>query len=141
MPEPRRKYTRRQKAAAVVAASVDSVTAASEATGIPESTIRYWRDSPRFAELRAKTREDEAAGFKVLIHMAQARLAELIPSMEARDLVILAGVATDKAQLLSGQATGRTETRNLTDALDDHEKELLRDVIDKAAEEANAVGD
>lgn len=130
----RRRYTRSQKATAVIAAEMATVAAAAEQTGIPESSIRYWLDDPKFAELRAKTREEAAEGFGVLIHMTQERLRELIPTMEARDLITLAGVATDKAQLLSGQATQRTESRELVDELDDHEREALRKAIDKELE-------
>lgn len=126
----RRRYTRRQKAAAVVTAELSSTLAAAEATGVPESTIRYWLDDPRFAKLREKTREQAADGFDVLIHMAQDRLTELLPTMEARDVITLMGVATDKAQLVSGHATARTETKALTDGLDDHEKDALTDAID-----------
>ena len=126
----RRRYTKRQKAAAVVTAELSSTMAAAEAHHIPESTLRYWLDDPQFANLRAKTREDAAEGFDVLMHMAQGRLRELIPTMEARDLTILLGVATEKAQLLSGQPTSRSETRALTDGLDDHEKAALRKVVD-----------
>lgn len=129
----RRRYTKRQKAAAVVTAELSSTLAAAEAHGIPESSIRYWLDDPRFAELRVKTREETAEGFGVLIHMAQARLQELIPTMEPRDLTILLGVATEKGQLLAGHATARTETRDL-DSLDDHERDALRDAIDRELE-------
>ncbi len=127
----RRRYTKRQKAAAVVNAELSSTMAAAEKTGIPESTIRYWLDDPRFASLRAKTREENVAGFSVLMQMAQARLEALIPTMEARDLITLMGVSTDKSQLLSGAATARSEHRDLTDTLDDGEREALRKAIDR----------
>lgn len=123
-----RRYTQRQKATAVMAATVTNVTAAAESQGIPEATVRYWMDRPEFAHLRAKTREDAAKGFTVLMHLAQARLTELVPTMEPRDLTVLLGVATDKAQLLSGGPTDRTETRDITD-FDDHESEILGDVV------------
>jgi hypothetical protein len=126
----RRRYTHRQKAAAVVTAELASTMAAAEATGIPESTVRYWLDDPRFAELRTKTREEAAAGFSVLMHKAQERLEALIPTMDARDLTVLLGVVTDKNQLLAGQPTGRLET--VTGGLEDHEKEQLRAAIRSA---------
>lgn len=131
-----RRYTRRQKATAVVTAELSSAMAAAEATGIPRQTIAYWLDDPAFSELRRKTREDSAEGFDVLIHMAQGRLRELIPVMEARDLVTLLGVATDKAQLISGKATARTESKAVTDGMTDHETEALRSVIERVLEEA-----
>lgn len=135
----RRRYTKAEKATLVIAAELSSVAAAAEANGVPESSIRVWYDDPRYAEVRAKTREEAAAGFSILIHMTQQRLQELVPTMEPRDLTILLGVAAEKAQLLGGGATSRTETRTLTDELDDHETAILRELLHSAIEEAAAV--
>jgi transposase-like protein len=126
----RRRYTKAEKATAIIAAELVNVTAASEQTGVPMRTLRYWLDDPKYADLRNKTREEAAAGFSVLVHMAQARLTELVPEMEPRDLTILLGVAAEKAQLFGGGPTSRTETRTLVDDLDDDEKRRLRDWID-----------
>lgn len=112
---------------AVTAAAASSVLAAAEQSGIPESTLRYWLDKPEFAELRDKTREEAGKGWEVIQHLALARLRDLIPTMEARDLTILAGLAVDKSQLLTGQATSRHET--ITEGWDDHEKVALREAI------------
>jgi transposase-like protein len=136
----RRRYTKAEKATAVIAAEMSTVAAAAQANGVPESTLRYWMDDPKFADLRAKTREEAATGFRVLMHAAQARLFDLIPTMEARDLTILLGVAADKGQLLSGEATSRTETRSVTDDLPDDEKRRLRDWIDSLPTAARTPG-
>lgn len=130
----RRRYTKRQKAAAVVNAELSSTMAAAVATGIPRTTIAYWLDRPEFVGLRQKTRDEMAAGFKVLAHEAQDRLQALIPSMEPKDLITLLGVATDKAQLLDGQATARTERRDLADEFNDHERQALRKAIDEVTD-------
>lgn len=58
--------------------------------------------------------------------------------MEARDLTILLGVATDKGLLLAGDATSRSETRTWTDDLGDDEKQKLRDWIDSLDDPAPA---
>lgn len=121
----RRRYTKRQKATAVIAAEMASVAAASEQTGIPERTIRHWQDNPELAKLAAKTRDEMADGFRVLTQIAVERLIELVPTMEARDLTILAGVAVDKGQLLTGEATHRTEHRELLADFDDGEREAV----------------
>lgn len=126
----RRRYTKAEKATVVIAAEMSTAAAASQASGVPESTVRYWLDNPKYAELRVKTREEAAAGFSVLVHMAQERLTALVPTMEPRDLTILLGVAAEKAQLFGGGPTSRTETRTLADDLDDDEKRRLRDWID-----------
>lgn len=135
----RRRYTHTQKAAAVAEAEINGVEHAAELTGIPRTTIDYWLDRPDFVELRQKTREEMRDGFRVLVHRAQERLEALVPSMEPRDLTILLGVVTDKALLLSGDATSRTESVTLTDGLSDDEKRRLRDAI-AAATRAEASG-
>lgn len=126
----RRRYTKRQKVTAIIAAEMSSQRAAAEDLGIPETTLQYWMDSPGFAELRAKTREDMAEESSVLAHKVLERIKDTLSSFEPRDLTILFGVLVDKAQLLTGQATSRTETRDLTDTFDDHEREALRRVLD-----------
>jgi hypothetical protein len=145
---PRRRYTHDEKVAAVGIAAVEGVTEAERQTGIPKQTIDYWLDKPEFGHLLTKTQEDRALQFGVVAQLAIDRLVRLIPSMKPHDLIILAGVATDKAQLLSGAATSRTETRDLTDIFDDHEKAVLGDAIrDELARRADveapvpAVGD
>jgi hypothetical protein len=135
VPGKHRRYTKREKAAAVVTAEMSTTMAAAEATGIPRTTIAYWLEEPEFVTLRQKTRGEMAEGFTVLGHLAMARLKELVPTMEPRDLTILLGVVTEKAQLLAGQPTARTETRALTDSLDDHERAALRAVIEGALTE------
>lgn len=130
MTEPRRRYTRRTKAAAVVAAAVTTVAAAAEASGIPENTLRYWFDAPEFVELRAKTRDDLAAESMGMAHKVLQEISRRLPEFEPRDLSVLYGILTDKGQLLSGAATGRLETRDITEKLDDHERTALRDAIE-----------
>ena len=133
MAEPRqhRKYTRRQKATAVIAAEMTTVAAAAEANGIPETTLAYWFDQPEFVALRAKTREDLAAESMALAHKTLGEIKRRLAEFEPRDLSILYGILTDKGQLLAGQATARVENRDLSAALDDHEKDALADAIDE----------
>lgn len=131
MPEHRR-YTKRQKLTAVIAADMTSTEAAAEATGIPRRTIGYWLDQPEFAELRHNAREAMAEEAQVVARLAWQKLGEAVREgkLEPRDLVLATGMATDKAALLTGQATARTEHRSLIDGLDDDEKRKLRDWID-----------
>ena len=128
----RRRYAKKDKDSAVMAALASSTLAAADQTGIPESTIRYWLDDPKFAKLREKSDAERAEGFRTLASLAMARLEMLIPTMEPRDLVVLMGVATEKAALVSGGATARTESRSLTDGMDDHEKAKLKQVLAEA---------
>jgi hypothetical protein len=114
-----RRYTKRQKLATVMAAEMSTVAQAAKAIGAPESTVRYWMDDPSFAEFRAKTRDDMVEGTALLAHRILGRISETLDQFEPRDLTILFGVMVDKAQLLSGNATGRLETRDLSGSLSD----------------------
>lgn len=127
----RRTYTKRQKLAAVLAAEMGGVVQAERQTGIPESSIRYWMESPEFAEIRAKTREDLADEIKVVAHLAWQRIAEALRAgtMEPRDALFAAEKATGLRLLMSGEATERTEHRDITDGLDDHERAALNEAI------------
>lgn len=129
-----RRYNKRQKLAAVLAAEMSGVVAAEEQTGIPESTIRYWMDKPEFAEVRAKTREDLADEIKVVAHLAWRRIAEALRTgeMEPRDATFAAEKATSLQILMSGGATVRTESRDITGTLSDAE-------LDAAILEAEAL--
>jgi transposase-like protein len=125
-----RRYPKREKAAAVAAALASSTLAAAEAQGIPESTLRGWMHDPAFAELREKTRATIAEEAKVAAQLFLAEIIKKREMFEPRDLVIAFGVLTDKSQLLAGEPTERTETRDLSAALPDHEKDALADAID-----------
>lgn len=130
----RRRYTKRQKATAVIAAEMSTVAAAAEGQGIPESTLRQWVDSPQYAELRLKTRGDMAEESSVLAHEVLASIRAKLHEFEPRDLTILYGVLVDKSQLLTGEATSRTESRELIDGMDDHERETLMSILRVASE-------
>lgn len=133
-----RRYTKRQKTTAVIAAELVNVAAAAEANGIPESTLRYWMDDPKLADLRTKTREHLATEAHVLAQLAAAQIKAKLPEYEPRDLNALYGIMVDKSQLLTGAATARTETRSLTEGMDDHEKAALRAVLDGVLEGVEA---
>lgn len=126
-----RRYTKRQKVTAVMAAEMTSTEAAADQTGIPRTTIAYWMEEPEFVAIRQKTREELAEESKALAHKTLAEIKRRLAEFEPRDLTILYGVLTDKSQLLAGQATSRTETKNITETLDDHEREALADAIDE----------
>ncbi len=138
MPRQYRRYDKREKMTVVMAAEMSNAAAAAEAHGVPESTLSRWLNDPELVEMRAKTRESLAEDMKVLAVMALRALVEAIQAGKVmpRDLVMALGVAVDKAQLLSGQATGRIETKDITETLDDHERAALRDVLESVLREA-----
>lgn len=117
--------------ATVAMAEVRGIPATSEASGIPERTIRLWMDRPEYADMRAKTRDELSDGFRALAHLAMTRLMEAIETgnVEPRDLSVALGIAVDKHLLMSGAATARTESRSL-DGLNDHESAALQAAID-----------
>ena len=131
--------SKRVKLAAVMAAEMSGVVQASRQTGIPATTIEYWLHKPEFAEVRTRTREDLADEIRVVAHLAWKRLAETLPTMEGRDAVFAAEKASTLLQLVSGQATARTETRDVP-VFDDHELEELRRAVEAAEEIVHADG-
>jgi hypothetical protein len=128
----RRRYTKSQKMAAVIAAEFTTPQAAAEGLDIPQSNVYYWFNAPEFVELRKKTREDMAEETAALAHKVLGVITAKLPDYEPKDLNTLYGILVDKSQLLTGQATSRTEARDITATLDDHERETLRKVLDEA---------
>ena len=129
------------RAEAVGIALVSGDSEAARQTGIPVRTINEWRSSPEFAELRARTREEVADLYWATVQegIEQVRIG-LGGEQPLRDKAQAVGILHDRWALLTGQATSRTEHRDLTADLDDHEKQTLRDLIEGAlAEPAEAV--
>lgn len=140
---PRRRYTAKDKAEAVGIALVKGTEGASEDTGIPRTTIAYWMDQPAFVELRHKTREDVGDALWVAMQTGIARVVELIPKTEdVQKVAVALGVLYDKRALMMGQATSRSESRSLTEDLDDDDRHKLRLLIDEvlATPEADPTG-
>jgi transposase-like protein len=129
----RRRYTKRTKLAAVMAAEMSGLTEASESLGIPKSTIKYWTDDPYFAQFRTKTREDLADEVKTVAHLAWQSVATSLRNgtMEPRDAIFAAEKASSLQILMSGGATARTETRDISGTLDDAD---VRDAIRAATD-------
>lgn len=125
-----RKYRPQDKAEVIGLAEVVGIRPASRRSGVPESTIRGWRESPDFAQLRARKRDEVAAEVWAAFQTGVRRVVDLLPMTEDLSKVAIAtGVLYDKHALMSGEATSRTESRSLTDDLTDDEKLRLRDWI------------
>lgn len=118
----RRRYTKREKASAVAKASLTSTEAAAEATGIPRTTIAYWLDKPEFVALRQKTRDQVADEMWAAIQVGVREIAKgLSDEAPLRDKATAVGILYDKHALLTGGATGRTESRDITGSLSDND--------------------
>lgn len=124
----RRRYTAKQKAEAVGIALVDGVTAAERQTGTPKETIQYWTTRPEFAHLRTTARETVADQFWIGI---QIGLREVIKGIEGdaplREKAEAMKVMADRYALLTGGATGRTESRELNDLPDSAYVDAIRE--------------
>ena len=137
----RRKYTRKQKLATIMAAEMVGVTEAAKVAGIPHANVSYWLHDPKYDEFRRKAREDLVEEVRVAAHLLWKRVVETADQMEPRDALFGAEKASTILQLLSGQATARTESRELP-SFEDHETtalaelaaEVLRERADVAVE-------
>lgn len=129
----RRRYTRKQKLATVMAAELVGVTEAAKQAGIPHQTVTYWMERPEFGEYRRKAREDLAEEVGIVAHLAWQRVAEALRAdrLEPRDALFAADKATTLYQLVTGQATTRSEHRDITDTMDDTERAKLAAAIDE----------
>lgn len=107
-----------------------NVSEAARQTGIPESSIHQWMDSSEFAELRERTKLQVTGEWWGFVQQAFRRTSDLLNKTDDPVKAATAGaIIFDKMALASGDATSRTETRSLTDDLDDHEAEVLGEVI------------
>ncbi len=128
----RRRYTKKQKAVVVGIAVASGQTAAAEATGVPLTTLNRWFHQPEFVEMRTTAREDVASQMWIGVQVGVQEMVNALksPDVSLREKTDATSMLSEKYLLLTGQATSRTETRELTDTLDDHERETLRDAID-----------
>lgn len=117
----RRRYTRTEKAQAVAEATMTSAKATAERLGIPRTTLTYWLDDPQFVALRHETRDAVAERMWATIQLGVDQVAKGLvdPETPLRDKAVAVGVIYDKHALLTGGATGRTESRDLTGTLPD----------------------
>lgn len=112
----------------MAAATLSSVEAAAQKTGIPRTTINYWLDKPEFVALRQKTRDDVAERMWATIQLGVEEVAKgLMGDAPLRDKATAVGILYDKHALLTGGATGRTESRELNDLPDSAYVEAIRE--------------
>lgn len=115
---------------------VNGVRRTARKAGVPVSTLEHWRQHGEMAQLRTQKREDVAADVWAVFQAGVRRIQELLPITEDMGKVAVAtGIIYDKYALMSGQATTRSETKALTEGLQDHEKEALRRLLDEITAE------
>jgi hypothetical protein len=131
-----------ERAHAVGIAVVAGGAEASRQTGIPEQTINQWMHTPEFGELRERTKEAVAAEWYGGVQLAFRRAIALLDTTDDAVKAATAGaIMFDKLALTRGEATSRSESRDLTKVSDDHELTTLRDFIDRLDGPAGTAGD
>lgn len=121
----RRHYTEADKATAlaVLKACDNDLSRAARETGVPRTTMQRWQTEPALAaptDVRQAKEADLAARWSEVRDLAIIRAKEQLEAggkLGLRDLTILAGVGTDKVNLLTGKSTERIEVTNLADFL------------------------
>jgi hypothetical protein len=108
-------------------AVVDGAAAASQQTGIPENTIRTWMETPEFVVLRERTKEAVTGEWWGFVQEAFRRSVRLLDETEDPVKAATTGaIIFDKMALASGDATSRTESRNISDDIPASVKRELR---------------
>ena len=137
---PRRSYTPEQKAKAVGLAVVHGVTETERRTGIPKETVQYWTQRPEFAQLRTTAREVVADQFWAAIQLGLRAVVDGLdnPDVPLRDKQQALATLYDRHALMTGAATSRTESRDLSGTFSDAD---LADTVRSYAERvASAIG-
>ena len=124
----RRRYTAKQRAETVGIAVVEGVTAAERQTGIPKQTIDYWLNKPEFGHLRTTARETVLEQLWIGIQIGIKALTEGIqgdaPLNHKADAM---RTLAERYALLNGEATTRSENRELHDKSDDELRDGVRE--------------
>ena len=105
----------RANALAALAANGGNVNRTAEQLGIPEATVRAWANGDRHPEASQACEQKKPAladQFQALAEKLVGIAAEKADKLNAKDAVIAAGVAVDKARLLRGEPTQINEERD-----------------------------
>ena len=112
----KRTYSDTERATALVMldANGGNLSRTQRETGVPRSTLREWRDGrhhSEVADIRQEKKEDLADLWERLARniFEYGITTEKIKAAPLKDLVVAAGIATDKMLALRGGPTERTE--------------------------------
>src|SRR4051812_16715902 len=132
-------YSEEQRARAVGTALVVGDERAGALLNIPRRTVSSWRRDPRFAHLREVAQDQLARSMWLGVVLALQATVEGLndPKAPLRDKALTLGILADKALLLTGMATRRTETVSADplQALSADEQQDLRQYIDAIDDE------
>lgn len=130
---PGRHYPAATRAKATGIAAAEGVTEAERQTGIPKETIHYWLNKPEFAHLRTTAREAVADQFWVGVQVGVEQIvAGLRSEAPLKDKAAALATLYDRHALLTGGATGRTESRDISGSLSDADVLAALRAVDEA---------
>jgi hypothetical protein len=116
-------FGHKDKLVAVVASEVNGIPETARALRISQKALQSWRDEAVLLPYVEATRNQIMGDAATVAEKAWAellmRLQNEAEKFSTRDLVVVAAEATNKMQLLSGGATSRTETKDVTDHFDE----------------------
>jgi hypothetical protein len=124
-----RAHTDSEKARAIGIALVSGTEVAAKSAGVSRRSVQRWVDDPAMSRLVAEKRETVGshlwAGMQVALESVVAGLKDPDAPLQARATTF--GILFDKWALMSGEATARTETKDVTVDLPDDIRRDLRD--------------
>lgn len=122
-----RAHSDTEKAEAVGLALVRGTKAAAEATGVSQRSVQRWVDDPAMARLVAETNENVRGHLWAGLQLGlESVLGALDGDAPLRDRAVAFGVLFDKWALMSGEATSRTESKDISDDIPASVKRQLR---------------
>jgi hypothetical protein len=135
------KYTDEQRTAAAIQYAIEgNLLKVEREQGIPESTIRSWRNSDWWLEIITKVRAEKAdehiAQYTQIVDKAQQVTMDKLGDATAAQAHLIACQATDKAQLLQGLPTA---IRGESDSIKKLAMEFRRIADDHDAIQASVV--
>lgn len=131
----RRRYSDVDKATALAVLDANGGNMKKTATqiGIPLSTLKEWRDgrvNDDVAELRNVKRDEISTRLKEIVHLLIDAIPGKIPEASLQQITTSIGIAVDKAQLLEGSATERTEV--IDNISDDERANRVAAILERA---------
>ena len=109
-------------------AMIVGVPEAAEATGVSERSIRRYLEDPELSELATRKQELVDQEWWAFVQKGFRRTADLLDKTDDPQKAATAtAIIYDKLALSRGQATQRTETKDITIGLPDDVKRDLRD--------------
>ena len=126
-------WTREQKSQAAIQYAIEgNLLKIEREQSIPHQTLGGWKDKEWFNEIVGKVRhekqQEHICQYTQAVDEALAKTRELIPTMKnAKDAMLVACMATDKAQLLQGLPTSIRGDSSTVQALADEFRKLSAD--------------